>query len=138
MPTPKFKPGQSGNPAGRPPNKAATILLRKAISEAMPEIIQGLIDAAKLGDIGAATVLLNRCIPALKAEAQAINLPVMDTLPEQGDEIIKAAVSGQIPPDIGAQLITALSNQGKLVELQELAERLSRIEKKLELQNAVK
>jgi hypothetical protein len=44
MPTPKFKPGQSGNPAGRPANKAATILLRKAINEAMPEIIEALID----------------------------------------------------------------------------------------------
>ena len=134
----KFTPGKSGNPNGRPKNKSAPVMLRKAIDQAMPEIIEALIDQTKRGDIAAATVLLNRCIPALKAEAQAINLPVMDTLPEQGDEIIKAAVSGQIPPDIGAQLITALSNQGKLVELQELAERLSRIEKKLELQNAVK
>jgi hypothetical protein len=40
-------------------------------------------------------------------------------------------MTGQIPPDIGSQLITALSNQGKLVELQELTERLDRIEKKL-------
>ena len=138
MPTKKFETGKSGNPRGRPKNKTAPVMLRKAISEAMPEIIQGLIDAAKQGDVGAATVLLNRCVPALKSEAQAINLPVMDTLPEQGDEIIKAAVSGQIPPDIGAQLITALSNQGKLVELQELSERLSRLEKKLELPSALK
>src|SRR5450631_3379379 len=124
MPSPKFKPGESGNPAGRPANKAATILLRKAISDAMPEIIQSLIDAALSGDMQAATTLLNRCVPALKAEGQAITLPVKETLPEQGNEIIKATVTGLIPPDVGAGLITALSNQGKLVELQELAERL--------------
>ena len=134
----KFKPGESGNPRGRPPNKASTILLRKAINDAMPEIIQGLIDAAKQGDVGAATVLLNRCVPALKAEAQAINLPVKETLPEQGNEIIKATMGGEIAPDVGAGLITALSNQGKLVELLELSERLSRILKKLELPSAPK
>jgi hypothetical protein len=134
----KFTPGKSGNPRGRPKNKTAPLILRKAISEAMPEIIQGLIDAAKQGDVGAATVLLNRCVPALKSEAQAINLAVKETLPEQGNEIIKATMGGEIPPDVGAGLITALSNQGKLVELQELAERLSRIERKLELQNAPK
>jgi hypothetical protein len=41
-------------------------------------------------------------------------------------------MQGHIPPDIGSQLITALSNQGKLIELQEMAERLQRIEKQLE------
>lgn len=42
-------------------------------------------------------------------------------------------MQGQISPDIGSQLITALSNQGKLIELQEMQERLQRIEKQLEL-----
>ena len=124
----KFKKGVSGNPNGRPPNKTATILLRKAIVEAMPEIIQGLIDAAKLGDISAATVLLNRCVPVLKAEAQAINLPVKGTITEQGDEIIKSIVTGKIPPDTGSQLITALANQAKIVEIDDLTRRIEALE----------
>ncbi|WP_411728362.1 hypothetical protein [Methyloglobulus sp.] len=37
-----------------------------------------------------------------------------------------------MPPDIGRQLITALSNQGKLVDMQELVDRLKRVEKQLE------
>jgi len=82
-------------------------------------------------------MLLDRITPALKPQALSITLPVKETLPEQGSEIIKAIVTAQIAPDIGSQLITALSNQGKLVELQELAERLSRIEKKLDLQSAL-
>lgn len=32
MPTPKFKPGQSGNPLGRPKDKTPATLLRKAIA----------------------------------------------------------------------------------------------------------
>lgn len=124
----KFKPGKSGNPRGRPPNKTATILLRKAIVDAMPEIMQGLIDAAKNGDVGAATVLLNRCVPVLKAEAQAITLPVKNSLAGQGNEINKATVSGKLPPDIGAQLITALSNQSKIVEIDDVIRRIEALE----------
>jgi hypothetical protein len=128
MPTPKFKPGQSGNPAGRPANKAATILLRKAINEAMPEIIEALIDQAKRGDIAAATVLLNRCIPALKAEAQAINLPVKQTILEQGNEIITGIMSGKLAPDIGAGLINALAAQAKIVEADDVIRRIEALE----------
>jgi hypothetical protein len=127
----KFKPGVSGNPKGKPKDKTPATLLRKSIAEAMPEIILTLIEQAKGGDVAAAKVLLDRCCPSLKPQAMPICLPVNGTLAEQGGEIIKATLSGQIPPDIGSQLITALSNQGKLIELQELTERLSRIEKQL-------
>jgi hypothetical protein len=127
-----FKPGQSGNPKGKPKNKTPATLLRKSIIEDMPEIILTLVKQAKNGDVAAAKVLLDRCCPALKPQAMAINFPVNGTLAEQGNEIIRATMSGQIPPDIGSQLITALANQGKLVELQEITERLQRIEKQLE------
>ena len=129
MPTPKFKPGQSGNPAGRPKGKPLKATeLRKAISEAMPEIIQGLIDAAKLGDISAATVLLNRCVPALKPEALAVNLPVKETLTDQSSEIIKATMGGKIPADIGSQLLSALANQAKIIEIDDLIKRIEALE----------
>jgi Family of unknown function (DUF5681) len=128
MPSPRFKPGKSGNPSGRPANKAATILLRKAISEAMPEIIQSLIDAALSGDTQAATTLLNRCVPALKAEAQTINLPVKPTLVEQGTAIVKATMGGSIPPDVGAALITALANQSRIIEIDDLTKRMEILE----------
>jgi hypothetical protein len=138
MTTTKFKPGQSGNPKGRTKNKTPATLFRKSIAEAMPEIIITLIEQAKLGDVQAAKALLDKVCPSLKPQALAITLPVKETLTDQGNEIIKATMGGQIPPDVGAGLITALAAQGKLIELQELAERLSRIEKKLELPSAPK
>jgi hypothetical protein len=42
-------------------------------------------------------------------------------------------LNGSIAPDIGSMLIRALAEQGKLIELQELTERLQRIEHQLEL-----
>ena len=128
MPTKKFKAGVSGNPKGRPKNKTADTLLRKSIIDDMPDIILKLVEQAKNGDTAAAKILLDRCCPALKPQAMAISLPVNGTLAEQGGEIIKATLSGLIPPDIGSQLITALSNQGKLIELQELTQRIEALE----------
>ena len=128
MPTPKFKAGISGNPKGRPKNKTPATLLRKSIIDDMPEIILKLVEQAKNGDTAAAKILLDRCCPTLKPQALAISLPINGTLAEQGNEIIRATLSGQIPPDVGAQLITALSNQGRLVELQELTERIEILE----------
>jgi hypothetical protein len=124
----KFTPGKSGNPLGRPPNKTATALLRKAINEAMPEILGSLIDQAKKGDLGAATVLLNRCIPTLKPEAMAINLVFQESLALQGNEIIKAIMGGEIAPDIGSQLIAALASQSKIVEIDDLTKRIEALE----------
>jgi hypothetical protein len=129
----KFTAGVSGNPKGRKKGTTAASMLRKSIADDIPEIILTLVELAKNGDVAAAKILLDRCVPSLKPQAMAINLPVNGTLAEQGNEIIRATLSGHIPPDVGAQLITALSNQGKLVELQELTERLQSIEKTLEL-----
>ena len=128
MPTPKFKAGISGNPKGRPKDKTPATLLRKSIIDDMPEIILKLVEQAKNGDTAAAKILLDRCCPALKPQAMNITLPINGNLAEQGGEIIRATLSGNIPPDIGAQLITALASQGKLIELQELTERIEILE----------
>ena len=130
----KWEKGQSGNPKGKPPSlyKNSAAKIRKGIAEELPNILNKLVEMANDGDIQAIKILLDRVCPPIKPQALPINLPVNGSLAEQGNEIIQATLSGQIPPDIGSQLITALSNQGKLIELQELTERLERIERQLE------
>ena len=130
----KFQPGQSGNPKGRAKGKPLLVTeLRTAIEAKSDEIFQAVINAAIGGDMAACKMLLDRITPALKPQALSITLPVKETLPEQGNEIIKATMTGAIAPDIASQLIVALTSQGKLIELQELTERLMRIEKQLEI-----
>ena len=130
----KFEKGTSGNPKGRTPAHLTAAKVRKDLADDLPDILAKLIELAKQGDIQAIKLILDRVVcPPIKPQSVPISLPVSDSLAEQGNEIIRAIMQGQIPPDIGSQLITALSNQGKLIELQELTERLQRIEKQLEL-----
>ena len=129
----KFEKGTSGNPKGRTPAHLTAAKVRKDLADDLPDILAKLIELAKQGDIQAIKLILDRVCPPIKPQALPISLPVSDSLAEQGNEIIRATMQGQISPDIGSQLITALSNQGKLIELQEMQERLQRIEKQLEL-----
>jgi hypothetical protein len=130
MPTQKFKPGISGNPNGRPKDKTPGAKLRKAIEKDSDAILKAVINAAIDGDMQACKMLLDRITPTLKPQALAITLSVKDSLSEQGNEIIKATMTGQIPPDIGSQLITALANQAKIVEIDELTKRIEALESK--------
>jgi hypothetical protein len=134
MPSPRFKPGKSGNPAGRPAGKTPGAQIRKAIEKRQDEILKAVIDAAIAGDLTACKMLLDRITPPLKPVAAQIALSVPEGagLSEQGAAVVMAALSGQIPPDIGSQLITALAAQSKIIEMQEMAERLERIENQLE------
>jgi len=131
MTTSRFKPGESGNKNGRPPGKTAGAKIREAIEKDSHLILKAVIDAAICGDMQACKMLLDRITPPLKPQAMPVVIEIGDTLPETGGNVISATMDGQIPPDIGSQLITALSNQAKIIEQQEIIERLSRIEKQL-------
>ena len=126
-----FKKGVSGNSKGREPGKTASAKLRKAIETETNDIIKVLVKQAKDGDIQAAKILLDKTVPSLKPQALPINIPVGETLPDTGSNVVDATMTGSIPPDIGAQLIRALTDQSKLVELEEISKRLTSLEKQL-------
>jgi hypothetical protein len=129
-----FKPGQSGNPNGRPKDKTPATQIRMAIEARRVDILQAVIDAAIGGDMQACKMLLDRITPTLKPIAQPVTVPIDgdNTLAGQAAKVVSATLSGQIPPDIGSQLITALTGQSRIIEMQEMAERLERIEQQLE------
>jgi hypothetical protein len=123
-----FKKGVTGNANGRPSGKTPATLLRKSIADDMPEIIATLIGLAKKGDVAAAKILMDRVCPSLKPEAMPINLVFQESLAAQGNEIIKAIMSGILAPDIGSALLAALSNQSKIIESDEVLRRLELLE----------
>lgn len=129
---PRFRPGQSGNPAGRRPGtKSTATVLRAQIAEAVPEIIVKLKEAAKAGDVGAARLLLERVLPPVRASEEAVPFTLPDgSLTDQGRAVLAAAGAGDLGPGQAQQLLSALAGLAKLVETDELARRLAALEEK--------
>ena len=126
-----WKPGQSGNPAGRKPGTGEVARLRAAIAEHVPPIIAKLTAAALAGDVGAARLLLERVIPPLKASEESAALALPDgTLTEQGRAVLGAVALGDLAPGQGAALLASLGTLAKLTETDELERRIRALEAK--------
>jgi len=70
-----WKQGESGNPKGRPRKSQKSMAqLRSQISEHLPDVIEVLANAAKDGDVQAARILVERCVPSMRALDQNINV----------------------------------------------------------------
>ena len=70
-----WQKGTSGNPNGRPRKSQKTMAqLRSQISEHLPAVIEVLADAAKEGDVQAARILVERCVPSMRAIDQNVNI----------------------------------------------------------------
>lgn len=128
-PAAAWKPGQSGNPKGRPPGAGEVAKLRAAIAGQVPAILESLTTAALAGDVGAARLLLERVIAPLKAaeQAQALNLPD-GTLTDQGRAVLAAVAAGELAPGQGAALLGAIGTLARVAEIDELAARITALE----------
>lgn len=126
-----WKPGESGNPKGKPPGSGQLQKLRAALADDVPEILRKLGEAAKGGDVQAARLILERVLPPVKAieQAQAIHLPE-GSLTDQGRAVLAAVAAGELAPGQGAQLLAAIGTLGKVAELDELAARITALEGK--------
>lgn len=128
-----FKPGQSGNPAGRPKGVANQHKLRGIITKDLPAILQTLADLAKAGDTAAAKLLLDRCLPALKPQDQPVSLPLGDDLTQAATAVLNALAAGTVTPD---QAATVAATIGALARTRDAAELERRIFNLEELLNA--
>jgi hypothetical protein len=126
-----WKPGQTGNPKGRPPGRSQITLLRESIAADVPEILAGLVTAAKAGDVQAARLVLERVLPPVKPMEQAIELELKgNTLTEQGRAVLSAVSAGALAPGQGSQLIAAIGALARVTEIDELTSRIEALEKK--------
>lgn len=125
----RFAKGVSGNPSGRP--KQASTLLREQLKEHGAEVAQKVIDSALQGDMQAAKMVLDRLAPPLKAQAApvTIDLPEAAGLAGTAKAVIASAASGELAPDIAAQMVAAVGQLARISEIDELLKRVERLEK---------
>lgn len=134
--TGQWKPGQSGNPNGRPPGSGEVAKMREAISSRLPEIIDSLVGKALEGDVSAARLLVERVIPPLRAQELPVRLSLSDTgsFTNQGREVLRAIANEQIDTGRGAGLITSIAHLARIAEIDELTNRITALEERLQCQ----
>ena len=125
-----FAPGVSGNPKGRPRNAGQLGALRKRIEARTPEIIDRLVESALSGDVQAASVLIGRILPPLRAAEATIPGLTIASLAEAPQAILTALGRGVLTVDqvtAVSQLLTAL---GRAQEILELTARVAALEER--------
>lgn len=134
-PAPKtaFKPGTSGNPAGKPAGtrSKATQLLTAMMEGGAQKITQAVIEAAQGGDLMAAKIILDRVMPPAKERPVHVDLP--DTSTSEGvsaaqNAILQAVATGELLPGEASTLSTIVEAKRRAIETQELADRITQLE----------
>lgn len=127
-----FVKGRSGNPRGRPPRpKAGPDRLRADLLRHAPQILDKLIELAKDGDPQSAKIVLDRCLPALRAVDRPINLPLGNDLSAASVAVLAALGAGTLTPDQASSLASTIGALARTAELLEFEKRLSAIESDL-------
>jgi hypothetical protein len=128
-----WKPGQSGNPKGKPhgTRNKATAMVLNLMEGSAAEITQAVLEAAKGGDLSAAKMVLERLAPPMRERPISIDLPDTGTAigcaTAQG-AILQAVGVGDLLPGEGATLAGIVENRRRSIETTELEQRITALE----------
>ena len=127
----KFKPGQSGNPAGRP--KGSYTQQLTALREAADKVLPLVIEKALAGDADMMRLILDRAVPKAKpaSPAEAFTLPDGRLL-EQVQAVLQQVADGQLSPTVATEVVSMISTAAKVEEIDHLRAELNSLKQTLE------
>ena len=135
----RFQPGQSGNPAGKPKGAQhratqAAMMMLEGEAEALT---RKAVEMALGGDTTALKLCLDRIAPPFKPTTKPVmlNMPRPDNLTDTARAFVMAAANGEIPPDIAAQLVSAVASVARVEELETVKQRLEALERSMKGQS---
>lgn len=123
--------GPSPNPSGRPaglPDKR--LLATQSMLEEMRGIVAVLIGKALEGDTNAASIVLAKTLPSIKAQAEKVNFDFDATAPisEQVAQVLDAIAAGAVAPDVGRLIIDSIKSLSDVRATEELSARIEALE----------
>lgn len=131
----QFQPGQSGNPAGKPRGvqHRATQAVQALLEGETEALTRKAVELALSGDTTALKLCLERLAPALKPTTLPVEVghTIQDSLTATARAMVTAAANGEMPPDIAAQLVSALASVARVEELETIKQRLEGLESAL-------
>ena len=131
----RWRPGQSGNPSGRPRgSRHAALLAVEAMGQAAArDLMRRAIELAMDGDVMAIKMLLDRLYPVPKGRVVRLVLPDIKTasdLPAAIAAVVQAVADAQISPEEGAALTQIMEAQRRTIETADLEKRLTELEER--------
>jgi hypothetical protein len=129
-----FKPGQSGNPSGRPAGSRnkATIAMEALLDGQAEALTRKAIDLALMGDITALRLCLDRVLPVRKDRPVTFTLPPIKTPQDAAatiSAVLAAVAAGEITPSDASEISKLINVYIETVQTAEVVERLDRIER---------
>lgn len=121
-----WKPGESGNPNGPRPGPTRVTKLRKLLEPHAADLVAKAVELALGGDTTALRVCIERLLPVMREEP--VKLALQGSLSEQGRTILATLGSGTLTPTQAAKLLQALAGQARIVEVDELEQRVAALE----------
>lgn len=126
------KGGASPNVLGRPKGSTPqTKLLKRMLADA-----DGIVDAicarALDGDIGAASLIISRLIPAIKAQSEKVYFDLRSDAPisAQISQVLEAVAAGAVAPDTAKVVIDSIKALGEVRATEELEARIAALEER--------
>ncbi len=125
-----WRKGVSGNPNGRPlGSKDRRTLYREHLAAHVPELVQLLLGAARTGDVTAARTLLEQAMPRTKPRAEVVPVDLGEgRLTERVERVLRHLADGALNVEEAASLIGSLSAMTRIVEAEQLEERIAALE----------
>lgn len=127
----KFKPGESGNPAGRPKGSVNRQLaeLRAAADRVLPLVVE----KALAGDADAQKLILDRALPRTKpmSPAEPFSLPEEGLL-DQVQAVLRQVADGELSPTAAAELVGMVATAAKVEEIDQLRNEVTSLKRVLE------
>jgi hypothetical protein len=128
-----FRPGQSGNPSGRPKGarNATTIALESLLDGQAKALTQKAVDLALSGDLIALRMCLDRILPVRKNRPIEFALPTIETIadaPKAIGAISAAVASGEITVSDAADVSRLVEAYVRAIEASDLDKRLRALE----------
>lgn len=124
----KFKPGTSGNPAGRP--KGSKNKLKQKLLDNVDGILDAMVAQAMAGDAAAAALVVNRVLPTLRPQSELVTftLHVDQPISNQVQDVLLAISKGEVAADVGKKIIETVMSLAQVRATEELAQRIEALE----------
>ncbi len=130
-----FKVGQSGNPSGRPKGSRnkATLAIQAMMDGEGEEITRTAIELAKMGELTAIRLVLERILPPRKDSLISFAMPHIDSvddIPLAMASLVASVAEGELTPSEAQAISSLLEQTRRAIETCELEQRIQKLEQR--------